>query len=218
MSRAQDRSSGLETGAQAAEKAAGATGTGTTSGAAATGPVTGSTTGTTGTTAATGTTGTTPTGQQAGMQQGPTASYERGREPSAEWRTAGQGHRASSGTAMGGVLSVVAGLLAFLAGLAFVVRPRFYPTLSGYAYHWTGTGWGWVLLALGIALFAAGASVLLGIAAARPVAAGLAVLTAIAGFMFLVYSPVTGVVLVALSVFAIWGLLRGGLDQRESMM
>ena len=213
MSRAQDRSSGLETGAQAAEKATGATGTGTTSGAAATGPATGPATGTTGTTGTTA-----ATGQQTGMQQTPTASYERGQAPSAEWRTAGQGQGASSGTAMGGVLSVVAGLLAFLAGLAFVVRPRFYPTLTGYAYHWTGTGWGWVLLALGIVLFAAGASVLLGITAARPVAAGLAVLTAIAGFMFLVYSPFTGIVLVALSVFAIWGLLRGGLDQSESTM
>ena len=203
MSRAQDRSSGLPTGAQAAEKAAGATGTGTTSGAGATG--TASTTDTTGTTGVTGTTGT--TGQQP-VQQTPTASYERGREPSAEWRTSGQGQRDSSGTAIGGVLSVVAGLLAFLSGLAFVVRPHFYPTLSGYAYRWPGTGWGWVLLALGIVLFAAGASVLLGIAAARPVAAGLAVLTAIAGFMFLVYSPFTGIVLVALSVFAIWGLLH----------
>ncbi len=224
MSRAQDGSSGLETGAQAAEKAAGATGPGTTSGAGATGPATGPATGqtpgTTGTTAAAGQqAGTQQAGmQQTGMQQTPTATYERGPAPSAEWRTAGQGNRASSGTAMGGVLSLVAGLLAFLAGLAFVVRPRFYPTLAGYAYHWTGTGWGWVLLALGIVLFAAGASVLLGITAARPVAAGLAVLTAIAGFMFLVYSPVTGVVLVALSVFAIWGLLRGGLDQSESTM
>jgi hypothetical protein len=207
MSRAQDSSSGLPTGAQAAEKAAGATGTGTTSGAGATG--TAGTTGTTGTTAATG---------QQPAQQTPTASYERGPAPSAEWRTSGQGQRATSGNAIGGVLSVVAGLLAFLSGLAFVVRPRFYPTLAGYAYHWTGTGWGWVLLALGIVLFAAGASVLLGIAAARPVAAGLAVLTAIAGFMFLVYSPFTGVVLVALSVFAIWGLLRGGLDRNESAM
>jgi|HubBroStandDraft_6_1064221.scaffolds.fasta_scaffold539795_1 hypothetical protein len=213
MSRAQDRSSGLPTGAQAAEKAAGATGTGTTSGAGATG--TASTTDTTGTTGVTGTTGT--TGQQP-VQQTPTASYERGREPSAEWRTSGQGQRDSSGNAIGGVLSVVAGLLAFLSGLAFVVRPHFYPTLSGYAYRWPGTGWGWVLLALGIVLFAAGASVLLGIAAARPVAAGLAVLTAIAGFMFLVYSPFTGIVLVALSVFAIWGLLRGGLDRSGSRM
>jgi hypothetical protein len=212
MSRAQDRSSGLPTGAQAAEKAAGATGTGTTSGAGATGTGTESTTGTTGVAGTTGTTGQQP------VQQTPTASYERGREPSAEWRTSGQGQRDSSGNAIGGVLSVVAGLLAFLSGLAFVVRPHFYPTLSGYAYRWPGTGWGWVLLALGIVLFAAGASVLLGIAAARPVAAGLAVLTAIAGFMFLVYSPFTGIVLVALSVFAIWGLLRGGLDRSGSRM
>lgn len=204
MRRAHDESSGVPTGAQGAETAAGATGTGTTSGAAATG--------TAGQQAAgQQAAGQQVTGQQAGTQQTAT-SYGRGTEPSAEWRTAGQPHAARSGNAMGGVLSVVAGLLAFLAGLGFVIRPRFYPTLAGYAYHWTGTGWGWVMLILGAVLFAAGASVLLGVPLARPVATGLAVLVAIGGFMFLVYSPFWGVVLVALSIFAIWGLLRGADD------
>lgn len=209
MSSAQDRSSGVQTGAQAAEKSAGATSTGMTSGAGATGP-------TSGTPDTTGTT--TGTGRNVGTQQTATASHGRGAEPSAEWRAAGQGHEARSGNAVGGVLSVLAGLLTFLAGLGFVIRPHFYPTLGGYAYHWTGTGWGWVLLILGVVLFAAGASALLGVPAARPVAAGLAVLAAIAGFMFLVYAPFWGIVLVALSVFAIWGLLRGGDDRTQAMM
>jgi hypothetical protein len=202
MRRAHDKSSGVPTGAQD-EQATGATGTGTTSGAAATGTA----------------------GQQAGgqevagqRQQTATASYGRGTEPSAEWRTAGEAHAARSGNAMGGVLSVVAGLLAFLGGLAFIIRPHFYPTLNGYAYHWAGTGWGWVILILGVVLFAAGASVLLGVPQARPVAVGLAVLTAIAGFLFLVYSPFWGIVLVALSVFAIWGLLQGVDEHDRSMI
>jgi hypothetical protein len=220
MSRAQDRSSGVETGAQAAEKAAGATGTGTTSGAGATGTAAGTTGQQAGGQQVAGqqVAGQQVAGQQVAGQQDPGASYRRGTAPSAEWRAAGQPQAARSGNAMGGVLSVVAGLLAFLAGLGFVIRPRFYPTLAGYAYHWTGTGWGWVMLILGVVLFAAGASVLLGVPAARPVATGLAVLTAIGGFLFLVYSPFWGVVLVALSIFAIWGLLRGTDEQGESMM
>ena len=196
MSSAQDRSSG-ETGAQAAEQGAGATGSGMTSGAGATGPTTGTTT-----------TGTTGMPQQAGRHEAASASYGQAYE---------QGYEPSTGSMMGGVLAVVAGLLAFLGGLAVVVRPRFYPTLNGYAYAWNGRGWGWILLILGVLLFAAGASALLGVPMARPVAIGLAVLTAIAGFLFLVYTPVTGIILVALSVIAIWGLLHDSAGQREPM-
>jgi hypothetical protein len=159
--------------------------------------------------------------QQAGRHQAPGASYGQGNEPSAEWRSAGQsyeqGYEPSTGSMMGGILAVVAGLLAFLGGLAVVVRPRFYPTLNGYAYAWNGRGWGWILLVLGVLLFAAGASALLGISMARPIGIGLAVLTAIAGFLFLVYTPVWGIILVALSVIAIWGLLHDGAEQREPM-
>jgi hypothetical protein len=116
---------------------------------------------------------------------------------------------------MGGSLAILAGLLAFLAGLAVVVRPHFYRTISGYAYAWNGRPWGIILLVLGALLFAAGAAALLGIAAARPVGVGLAVLTGVAGFLWLVYSPVWGIVIVGLSVFAIWGLLHDAEHSRE---
>src|SRR5262249_27016789 len=64
------------------------------------------------------------------------------------------------------------------------------------------------LFSLGIALFAAGATYLLGIKAGKWAAVGLAVLTAIAAFLFLPYSPVFGVIVVALCALAIWGCLR----------
>ena len=38
---------------------------------------------------------------------------------------------------------------------------------------------------------------------------GVAVLSTVAGFLFLPYSPIWGIVLVAVSVIAIWGLLQG---------
>jgi hypothetical protein len=199
MSSAQDRSSGLQTGAQAGENAAGSTGPGTTSGAAATGPATGTTT--TGTTSG--------MAEQSGGQMSGTSRHARGTEPATSYYPP-ETYETRAGGAMGGSLAILAGLVAFLGGLAVVVRPHFYPTLSGYAYQWNGRGWGWIMLVLGVLLFAAGASALLGISAARPVGVGLAVLTAIAGFLFLVYTPVWGIVIVALSVFAIWGLIRDG--------
>jgi len=114
----------------------------------------------------------------------------------------------------GGVFSIVAGLLTFLAGLAAIVRASFYPTLTGYAYSWPIRNWGIVLLVLGVVLFAAGACVLLGMGWARPAGVGVAALTAVAGFLFLAFAPIWGVVIVAVSVIAIWCLLRDGAANR----
>jgi len=188
MRRAHDRPSGQETGAQGVENPAGATSTGMTSGAGATGPAT-----------STGTRG------MPEQSSGQTATGTYGRE--AYGRAPAAYGRRESGL-MGGSLAILAGLIAFLGGLAVVVRPHFYPVLNNYAYAWNGRPWGIILLILGALLFATGAAALLGIAAARPVGVGLAVLTALAGFLWLVYSPVWGIVIVALSVFAIWGLLH----------
>ena len=56
-------------------------------------------------------------------------------------------------------------------------------------------------------MFAVGACALLGMAWAKPVGVFLAVLAVIGSFMWLVYSPFWGIILLALSVVAIWGLL-----------
>jgi hypothetical protein len=180
MSRAQDRSSGMQTGAEGAGQSAGATSTGMTSGAGATGPATGTTT--------TGTT--TGMAEQSGGQVSG-SRHARETEPTTGYRGAPQAYETRGG-----------------GGLAVVVRPHFYPTINGYAYAWNGRPWGIILLVLGALLFAAGAAALLGVPMARPVGVGLAVLTGLAGFLWLVYSPVWGIVIVALSVFAIWGLLH----------
>jgi hypothetical protein len=111
-------------------------------------------------------------------------------------------------TGLGGVTSILAGMLAFLAGLALVVRNHFYPPLPGYAYHLPVDSWGWVLLALGILLFAAGSSHLLGLPFGRVAAIAFALLTAIAGFMVLPYTPLWSILIVALSAVALWALLR----------
>lgn len=137
------------------------------------------------------------------------SSYAPGTEPTTGYRRAPVAEEQAGGV-MGGSLAILAGLIAFLAGLGVVVRPHFYPTINGYAYAWNGRPWGIILLILGALLFAAGAAALLDIAAARAVGVGLAVLTALAGFLWLVYAPVWGIVIVALSVIAIWGLLHDG--------
>ncbi len=195
MSSAQDRSPDLPQGAQAGQ---GASGTGTTAGAAATGR--------------TGDTMTT-TGTGMNERQSTTSAYARGTGPAAEYRpesapSAGYETGAGDG-ALGGTFLIIAGLLTFFAGLAAVVRVHyFHAVTSVYPYAWSVKGWGWAILILGAVMFAVGACALLGMAWAKPVGVFLAVLTVIGSFMWLVYSPFWGIILLALSVLAIWGLLR----------
>jgi hypothetical protein len=120
------------------------------------------------------------------------------------------GREASTGTGLGGVLAMVAGLLTFFAGLAAVVRASFYPLLAGYPYRLNVHAWGWILLVLGVLLFAAGATHLLGMSFGRIVGAGLAVLVCVAGFLWVPYAPIWGLIVVALGAVAIWSLLSDG--------
>jgi hypothetical protein len=164
-----------------------------------------------------GSTGTRTGAQATGMGTEPTAGstvpaargYERGTAPSAAYEREVAGvPRADYMT--GGVFAILAGVLTFLAGLAAIARASFYPTLSGYAYAWPIRNWGIVLLVLGVVLFAAGACVLLGMSWARPAGAIVAALTAVAGFLFLAYAPIWGIIIVGVSLIAIWALLHQG--------
>jgi hypothetical protein len=211
--RRRDTSSGRHSEEQAAQQVqpgapgTGATGPGTTAGAAATGGTSATTTGATTTSA-----GTTSTGlRERGMQDPAAAGYQRGAPAAGGYEMreeAGRGLGAG-GSMAGGVLAVLAGLLSFFAGLALVLRNGFYPTLPHYAYRLNVNSWGWILFALGICLFAAGASHLLGIPFARAAAIALGVLTAIGAFLALPYTPIWAVLLVLVSTFAVWALVRG---------
>jgi hypothetical protein len=186
MSSAQDRPTDLPQGDQVGQ---GTSGPGTTAG----GP------GMSGDTMTTGGRHATPSA---------TSGYERGTTAGYPPETAPYETSALSGAA-GGTFLVVAGLLTFFAGLAAVVRVSYFHAVTAvYPYAWTISGWGWAILILGAVMFAVGACVLLGMAWAKPVGVFLAVLAVIGSFMWMVYSPFWGVILLALSVIAIWALLR----------
>jgi hypothetical protein len=188
MSTPQDGSPDRPQGPQAGQ---GASGTGATAGAAATGMPGDTMT----------TTGTGRHGRQSSSQyaQGTSASYQAG----ADYETT------TESGALGGTFLIIAGLLTFFAGLAAVVRVHyFHAVTSVYPYAWSVKGWGWAILILGAVMFAIGACALLGMAWAKPAGVFVAVLAVIGSFMWLVYSPFWGVILLALSALAIWGLLR----------
>jgi hypothetical protein len=203
MSRAQERSSGLQSGAQAAQQpASSAPGTSDTSGTAAN---------------QTGATSTSLRDQPVTRTESTTTTYGRGTGTRPSYETASHRRTSTSGSA-GGVVAIVAGILTFLAGLAAIVRRGFFPALHGYAYAWPVRNWGIVLVVLGALLFAAGVTHLLGLTWGRALGVGLAVLTTVAGFMFLAYSPLWGLLIVLLSVAAIFGLLRNDEPSRSGAM
>jgi len=145
----------------------------------------------------------TGTYQQQGYQQQP--GYQEPARP-ADYGTYGQRTPSRRGAA----LSILAGALAFLMGLAFVIRASFYhAAVAGYAYRWTVHGWGWVLLILGAILVAGGVSNLLGIKGSRQFTAAVAVITAVIAFINIFYSVVWSIVVVAACAFAAHDLLSG---------
>ncbi len=192
MRRAQNRSTRTQSGAQPAQRS--------------TGDVSDRGGDVSGTGADAGATSTTLRDQPASSTEPTSTSYGRETAPPG-YATAGR-TETTERTGLGGVTSILAGMLAFLAGLALIVRNHFYPSLPGYAYHLPVDSWGWVLLALGILLFAAGSSHLLGLPFGRVAAIAFALLTAIAGFMVLPYTPFWSILIVALSAVALWALLR----------
>jgi hypothetical protein len=171
---------------------------------------------------ATGATGTgmqdTGTAYQPGARTETAGGYGRGTAPAppAEYRRPGYDGMPSH-SRHGAALSILAGSLAFLEGLAFVIRSHFYRGLPGYAYRWTLHGWGWVLLILGVLLFAGGVSHLLGIKGSRHFAAIVAVITAVVAFITLFYSIVWGIVVLAACGFAAHSLLSDrGMRERDA--
>jgi hypothetical protein len=153
-----------------------------------------------------------PRGQAAesGQQYG---SYQQGQGQGQEMaaQEARHGQRSSAGSiagsVLGGTLMIIGGAIAFLNGLAMVIKGGFFTYNANYVYHWSTKGWGWTHLILGAVIFAAGFCVLLGMVWARVVGVFLATLGAVASFLTIPFFPVWSIIEVALFVFIIWALI-----------
>ncbi|HSO56100.1 MAG TPA: hypothetical protein VL330_25905, partial [Actinomycetes bacterium] len=82
-------------------------------------------------------------------------------------------------------------------------------------FQFDATTWGWIHLVLGVIMAAAGWGLLSGKTWARAVAITLAVLSAIANFLFIPYYPFWSLLIITLDVFVIWAVAAHGGDLRE---
>ncbi len=116
-------------------------------------------------------------------------------------------------TAVAASLLILGGLLEFLTGLAVVIRASYFrslatytSTVTSYAYHWNITSWGWLNFSLGILVVLVGVCVLLGQTWARWAGVVVAVMSAIASFLWLPFYPIWSIIVIAIDVFVIWAL------------
>ncbi|HSJ43152.1 MAG TPA: hypothetical protein VK923_00530 [Euzebyales bacterium] len=122
---------------------------------------------------------------------------------------------ATSGWAIGfisfaAIIMIMSGVFQTLAGLVAVFENEFYVATPNYLFQFDATTWGWIHLILGLVVLAAGFGMLSGQTWARVVGITLAVLSAIANFLFIPYYPFWSLLIIVLDVMVIWALAAHG--------
>jgi hypothetical protein len=84
-----------------------------------------------------------------------------------------------------------------------------------YLFQFDATTWGWIHLVIGLLAAFAGWGLLSGRTWARAAAITLAVLSAIANFLFIPYYPFWSLLIITLDIFVIWAVAAHGGDLRE---
>ncbi|GAA4146835.1 DUF7144 family membrane protein [Actinomadura keratinilytica] len=105
-----------------------------------------------------------------------------------------------------GILLVTVGIFQLIAGIAALARDEFFVVTANYAFAVDVTAWGWIHIAIGILLVLTGWGIMAGRLLARIVGIAMAVVSAVANFLFLPYYPTWSMLMIALDVFVIWAL------------
>jgi hypothetical protein len=128
--------------------------------------------------------------------------------------------RETSGWAVGfilfaAIMMIMVGVFQALQGLIAIFENEFYVATRNYVFQFDATTWGWIHLILGLLVAFAGWGLLSGRTWARVVALTLAVLSALANFLFIPYYPFWALLLIILDIFVIWALAAHGGDLRD---
>lgn len=101
---------------------------------------------------------------------------------------------------------IAGGAFQVLQGTAALIRGSYFAVASSYPYQISVTAWGWIHVVLGIVLIAVSLWVLGGSVVARFAAMALAVVSAVAHFLFIPYQPIWSVLIIVVDVAVIWAL------------
>jgi hypothetical protein len=129
--------------------------------------------------------------------------------------SAGRADQTTSGWAVGfilfaAIMMIMVGIWQALQGLIAIFENEFYVVTRNYLFEFDATVWGWIHLLIGLLVAFAGWGLLSGRTWARMVAITLAVLSAIANFLFIPYYPFWSLLIIAVDVFVIWAIAAHG--------
>jgi hypothetical protein len=113
------------------------------------------------------------------------------------------------------IMMLMSGVFEAIQGLIAIFENEFYVTTRNYTFQFDATTWGWIHLLLGLVVAFAGWGLLSGRTWARTVAIILAVLSAIANFLFIPYYPFWALLLITLDIFVIWAVAVHGGGMRD---
>ncbi len=111
-------------------------------------------------------------------------------------------------TTFAGLILLMGGVLALLQGISALAKDEVYVRTRDYTYSFDLTTWGWIHLLLGLAAIAVGLAIMAGQTWGLLTGIAVAVLSAIANFLFLPQYPLWALVLITLDVAVIWALSR----------
>jgi len=121
-------------------------------------------------------------------------------------------------TVFAAALLITVGIFQALQGLAAIINDELFVRLGEYIYKLDATAWGWIHLVIGLAAIGLGIALIMGQAWAWIVGLVVAILQAVAQFMWLPYYPVWAIVIIALDVAIIWALVVQLGRPRESRL
>jgi hypothetical protein len=110
-------------------------------------------------------------------------------------------------TVLAATLMILSGLWGFFIGITGVLSGAFYARVpASYTFSLSPYWWGVAQAIIGGVVFCAGVCLLLGMTWARVVGITLAVISALANFLFLPHYPIWSIIIIALDVIIIWAL------------
>jgi len=115
-------------------------------------------------------------------------------------------------TTFAAFMMILVGVYHAIAGLAAIVNDTFFVLTQEYVFKFDATTWGWIHLIAGIIVVFAAFGLFTGAVWARTVGVILALVSAIANFMWLPYAPVFSIVMIAVDLAIIWALTTHGRD------
>ena len=113
------------------------------------------------------------------------------------------------------MMMLMAGSFQALQGLIALFENEFYVATRNYVFEFDATTWGWIHLLIGLLVAFAGWGLLSGRTWARVVAITVALVSAVANFLFIPYYPFWALTVITLDIFVIWAVAAHGRELRD---